>query len=98
MTDVERAAILEKGKKCRARGCKCLARCFYVWNRYWKDKADICTHPNWCPADGEWWGDQPPFVISPERSEPRSGRYAGCNKQKPRQPVETKNYKQGSLI
>lgn len=83
MTDAERAAILEKGKKCRARGCKCLARCFYVWNRYWKDKADICTHPNWCPADEEWWGDQPPFV---------------GNKQKPRQPVETKNYKQEKLI
>lgn len=47
------------------------------------EKADICTHPNWCPADEEWWGDQPPFV---------------GNKQKPRQPVETKNYKQEKLI
>ena len=62
MTDAERAAILEKGKKCRARGCKCLARCFYVWNRYWIEKTEMCTHPNWCPADEEWWGDQPPFV------------------------------------
>lgn len=81
--DSERAAIREKGNKCRARGCKCLARCFCVWNRYWNCKVDVCARPNRFPADDEWWGDQPPFV---------------GNRQKPRQSAENKCLKQRMLI
>lgn len=62
MTPEDLAAVRKTGEKCRAKGCRCLARCYHCFNKWWAGKAGVCTHPNWCPADDEWWGDTPPAV------------------------------------
>lgn len=62
MTNEDLSYLRELGKKCKAKGCLCLARCYRCWNKWWHQKAQVCTHPNWCPADTEWWEDDPPLV------------------------------------
>jgi len=62
MTPEELDAVRKMGDDCRAKGCKCLARCFHAFNKWWKDKARVCKDPNWCPADDEWWEHLPPVV------------------------------------
>ena len=62
MTSEELAAARKMGENCRTKGCRCLARCYHCFNKWWMEKADACTHPNLFPADDEWWGDLPPIV------------------------------------
>ena len=55
MTPEENARVQELGRKCRARGCRCLARCWHAFNglKFWVIKAEVCTHPNWATEGGD---------------------------------------------
>lgn len=53
MTREEFERTRRLGAVCRSRGCRCLRRCWHAWNRYWIEKAEVCTHPNWAEPDDE---------------------------------------------
>lgn len=79
------SVIRALGEKCKAKGCLCLARCYRCWNKWWHEKAAICTHPNWLPPDTEWHENDPPLV----GNKPRPSTYVNKT---------PKTYKQGNLI
>ena len=51
LTDEERKRIIALGEIRLAKGCKCRNRCWHAFNKWWDEKAQICTHPNWAPPD-----------------------------------------------
>ena len=36
-----------RDRYCVPRKCDCIRECYRVWNRWWHEKAVVCTHPGW---------------------------------------------------
>ena len=36
-----------RDRYCVPRKCDCIRECYRVWNRFWEQKAQVCTHPGW---------------------------------------------------
>lgn len=51
--------VMKLGEKCKAKGCKCMKRCWEAWNglKFWPEKAKACSRANWYPCSDESTGE-----------------------------------------